>query len=307
MTSKKFMVVCLILLLLPLYVSAALVLLKIPSNQNQMTVWRQLEKLEKPDLSVDTVIIGDSSAGMAIDRAHFDDLAGTNSVMLPLTGSFGIPGQVLMLERAREAYPNLKNALFIVSFGFWQNELSPESYYLLRSGRRDALAGIPEVLRVRQKYLNWLFTPRRYYWYWLNAQMPPYEQGVWDEKTDYLVQGPYQTTEADKAWRVRLSVPDEDYHAPYMERWAGLCARISCVLMGGPAYIGMIEESEAMAAWVGSVPEKYLGNAFEKVMAAPYAVPADMLGDSYNHIASEHRREVTEYYVRLSGLRREEK
>jgi hypothetical protein len=296
--AKQFAVALCALLFLPLFVSASIVFLKIPTNKNQNVAWHQLAKI---DPTVDTVILGDSAAGFAVDARLFSELTHTKAVNLAVTGAFGIQGTVMMLAQAQKMYPNLRHAYFIVSTMTWQQELSDEAYYLLREGlppEADPLREIEEVKAARKRYINWLFTPERLVWAWDNKNASPYKQGQWNVANDYMIQNkPEDEQNARERWDVHMKRPDGDYLRPYLEQWAKLCGKVSCILTSAPMYKDFIDESQDSVITIQNVVDKNLAASLAFYDREAYPVAYEMLGDFMCHIRPEYKDEATRHYA----------
>lgn len=87
----------------------------------------QFEKLEDVT-SVETIIVGDSSAGHAVNAELFSDLLESNTVNLALTASFGFAGDYNMIRQVVERAPSLKNVIIVHSFTIWDRPFSAEGY-----------------------------------------------------------------------------------------------------------------------------------------------------------------------------------
>ncbi len=72
----------------------------------------QLEKLDR-SAGLDTVFVGDSSLGNAIDTETFDRLTGRRSANLALTGLFGYAGSYNMIRRAVEEGAGLRTVVIV--------------------------------------------------------------------------------------------------------------------------------------------------------------------------------------------------
>ncbi len=289
------------LLFLPV-LSSAMVFLHIPVSKNQVVAWRQLEKINSADKDIDTIILGDSSAGFAIDIEEFNRLTGLKALNLSLTAPFGIQGSILMLARAKESFPGLKNVLFIFSAPAWMEGLNHDSYFLLRSGldnKNDPFTDVPEAREARKNYLGWLMTPKRLFWFWKNKRQPDYEQGIWDPKTGYILQGPQEgIASADEKWAKRMPMIDESRMLPYMKIWSNLCKNLNCLYAHGPQYSKFIEKSDLAIDQIDSFLVQNLGPEirYERDL---HSVGYDMLGDAREHIRPDRIKESTQRYASI--------
>jgi hypothetical protein len=302
LSPRTFVTLACLCFFLPLLLSAGMIAFHIPTNKNQVVIWRQLEKLANADPNIDTVILGDSSAGMAIDAARFSELTGTNTLNLATTAAFGIYTNVLMLAQAKRALPNLRHVYFVVSSTSWPVDFEPEAYHLFRlvlGQGADPFASISEASEVRKNYINWLFTPMRFFWLWRDQHEPPYERGVWDDDLDYIIQGPRkQESEMPAAWAIYMRPPDEDKLAPYLAKWAELCDPALCMIAPGPIYDRYAQATAEPNVRIEQLIRSRLGGALS-YKEAPYIVPGEMLGDAPMHVRPEKREETTSHYARI--------
>lgn len=277
-----------------------MVVFHIPTNKNQVVVWNQLRKIEKAGRDTDTVILGDSSAGFAIDIGLFNELTGRKAINLALTASFGIHNNLLMLQQARLKLPNLKYVLFIYSAPAWMEPFNDEAYYLLSHGLspdKNPLYGFPDAREARRNYLNWLFTPERFLWAVNNLRQPDYERGIWDNGTAYIIQGPIEPKEsADKKWPLRMPLIEEEEIIPYLEAWAELCGELRCVYAHGPQYSEFIDVSRRSIDKIDGLIMSHLSKTLDYKRDL-YQVGYDMLGDSRSHIRTERIEESTRHYA----------
>lgn len=110
-------VVRLALFVLPVvaYMGLAFALfLTVPHHAFQLLQAYQEAKLE-PNAEIETVLVGDSSLGNAIDAEQFSEETGSPTVSLALTGFYGYAGAYAMTRRALETFPNLKNVVVVAS------------------------------------------------------------------------------------------------------------------------------------------------------------------------------------------------
>jgi hypothetical protein len=106
----------------------------------------QLRKLET-ESTFETIIVGDSSAGNAIDADYFSELTGTETLNLSLNGLYGYAGSYNMILKALKASPNLKNVIVVQTADMMQRPISHQGYLYSAASFRDVWAeGLNETL-----------------------------------------------------------------------------------------------------------------------------------------------------------------
>ena len=116
-------------LLVIVLISAGMVILywvDIPSYSNGNDVLRQYQfaKLETFQGDINTIIVGDSSAGNAIDAELFSELSQGKTINTSLTLSFGLVGSLNMSKQALAKHPEIKNIIIIQTLGIWNQSFS---------------------------------------------------------------------------------------------------------------------------------------------------------------------------------------
>ncbi|MCB8942190.1 MAG: hypothetical protein H6658_00295 [Ardenticatenaceae bacterium] len=96
----------------------------------------QLQKLAT-ERTFETIVVGDSSGGNAIDAEYFSELTGTETVNLALNGLYGYAGSYNMIRKALEASPNLKNVIVVQSADMMQRPISYQGYLYSSASFQD--------------------------------------------------------------------------------------------------------------------------------------------------------------------------
>jgi len=109
------------------------------SNNNfqyEFLFLHQKNKIEKSH-HIDSVFIGDSSLGNAIDAKYFSDLSSKKTINLALTGKFGYAGSYNMLKRAFRQNPEIKNAYIMQTVDMYLRPISYTGYLLTAETIKD--------------------------------------------------------------------------------------------------------------------------------------------------------------------------
>lgn len=240
--------------------------------------------------NVDTVILGDSSIGFAVDARMFSQLSGRNTVSLALTGyNYGIGGAyALLTEVLKRGRP--RNVVFA---------LSPQSYALSFA----QLEGLP----IRGLIQTFRRRPYRVFAFNANvsrAAARALSQELFDRQflmagIGYMREGTPPALPADFI--------KYDYFAPYMEimnvnnvieswgtdpthdydiffsRLASVCREyeLNCLYLHGTLLEFLVERNRAFIHELGVRIEQ---SGIKVPYALPVGIPSSEIGNSINHI-----------------------
>jgi hypothetical protein len=119
----------------------------------------QNEKIASlPDGSIDTVFIGDSSLGNAIDAKLFDRLLNTRSVNLALTGSFAFGGGLVLLNKIAKNQP-IKNVVLFYTIDAMARG-NNEGYFFAGGSLFDVSLNVRDELGLLSRYSKRLLDAR---------------------------------------------------------------------------------------------------------------------------------------------------
>jgi len=296
--SERFFVLCFTLLVLFSALAAWAVYVIDPSYTD--IVRYQMAKLGDPSAAdVETIILGDSSTGNALDAKLFSEISGLHTLNLSLTGRFGFEGGVNLLRYADARAPALKNVLVIYTLDIWRRPFEEQAYFetlrytgsdvnrywLAAPGWDDYFDYAMDLKRVR-KFLEAMFLGRQ-------ADIPV------DPEIDYVPQG------MKKVSNDLLIVPaDErlsrDIH-PDKKQWftalADFCYQreLNCIYMHGPIHTTVFENSPEAIGGINDLIENTRGMiALDTVLHYGNT----FMGDSIDHIDPSVKGAVTrEYYI----------
>jgi hypothetical protein len=249
---------------------------------------------------VDTVVLGDSAIGYALDAETFSELSHKKTVKLALTGvNYGIGGAYVLLAEvlARDVRP--KNVLIAVSaqtlmVAMWKIRWRPIRGFLQAARRHPRLLfGVNEEIswRVAKEIGVEMFDGQ------LLMDGIKYASGrrpVVDElffRYDYyrpaidVVELPQDSTYTLEG------VPTSDYDV-FFEKIAGLCKtqRINCIFMFGPLMQKVVEHSALTFRWETAQIERA---GIKVVGQSPIKIPDEDLGNTINHIQPYVKQEYT--------------
>lgn len=255
----------------------------------------QMEKLNKNLGRVETVILGDSAAGNAVDADLFSELSGRMTLNLSLAGSFGFIGDYNLVKYLHENAPYLKNIIIIHTLDIWQRTLSQEAYF-------DTM-----------RYANF---PERYYWifpwrigsylgYTMNLKKAAHtalsilrgkEPSIRiDEKYDYIPQGQERFSNGLKTIGPDTRLKETIKNTEMFVALDALCGEkaVNCIYMHGPIHEIMFNNSTVAIRRIDAILQsaksiKYIDTILH--------YENKYMGDSEDHIDPLYKRRVTKEY-----------
>ena len=270
----------------------------------------QLRKLDRLE-GIDTVFLGDSSLGNAIDTRVFDRLTGSRSASLALTGLYGYAGSYNMLRRALARWP-LRRVIVVHTVGTLSSGPSWRGYLFttpvpgelfrllgdasLRPGQRLSLAGtfLREVFDWRA-----LGYPLRSLAAGLGLSL---EHTRHTFVQDYVRQGtPLPRRMAAGSWSPGKPYRLDPDKAWFLHRIADLCRRhrLDCYYAHGPIAAGLAMEIRRRSPGYLRETEALLRSAgFLVLTPEPPAIPFEQLGDTVHHVAPPWKKAFTRRYAR---------
>jgi hypothetical protein len=255
----------------------------------------QLEKLDR-SAGFDTVFVGDSSLGNAIDAGTFDRLTGRRSVNLALTGLFGYAGSYNMLRRAIDREPGLRTVIVIQAADMMARADDLRGYVL--STPRVLDPDLPAALRRPVaaawigELLDWQTVKTAIRAPLLKLLSRPVRDIVIEN--DYVKQA---TTRAPlgPALRAQDVVPGK---LDFLRRIAELCRarNLTCVYAHGPMAAPLLDRSRGYFRAADRLIE-----STGLPLAAPEPVPIaeNQIGDTQNHAAPAAKAAMTARYAAM--------
>jgi hypothetical protein len=255
----------------------------------------QLEKLDR-SAGFDTVFVGDSSLGNAIDVGTFDRLTGRRSVNLALTGLFGYAGSYNMLRRAVETEPGLRTVVIIQAADMMSRADDLRGYVL--STPRVLDPDLPAALRwpAAEAWIGELLD-----WQTLKtATRAPLLRLLSRPVRDIVIENDYVKQASSRApfgpvLRAEDVVPGK---LDFLQRIADLCrARdLTCVYAHGPLAAPLLDRSHGFFQAADRLIE-----STGLPLAAPEPVPLaeGQIGDTQNHAAPAEKAAMTARYAAM--------
>ncbi len=300
---KFFVRAFLCLLGATLFLSYALSVADIPLTGNDIMRVYQTEKLARAT-DIDTVMVGDSSLGNAVDAELFSNLTTTRSLNLALTGSFGLAGSFNMIRHARSELPHLRNVIIIHSPTIWNAEFSRQGYMETARGLStfEVASLFPWKDRI-ELFLQLQVNPREIVQF---ARYVAEERGylasgrsAYAIENDYFKQQDARFSNGMRSIDSEKSIP-ADIHSDYVAmlhsigKYCGTYS-LNCIYVHGPLHRALAENSTGEFAAMAEVLHDV-----EHLVAVTsvFAYENAMMGDTVNHIDPAYKEMVTEDYAR---------
>jgi hypothetical protein len=249
---------------------------------------------------VDTVVLGDSAIGYALDAETFSELSHRKTVKLALTGvNYGIGGAYVLLAEvlARDVRP--KNVLIVLSaqtlmVAMWKIRWRPIRGFLQAARRHPRLLfGVSDEIswRVAEEIGMEMFDRQ------LLMDGIKYVGGKRPVIDDFFFRHDYYLPAIDVVKLPEDSsyalegVPTVDYDV-FFEKIAGLCKTngINCVFMFGPLMQKIVEHSALTFRWETAQIERA---GIKVIKESPIKIPDEDLGNTINHIQPYVKQEYT--------------
>jgi hypothetical protein len=249
---------------------------------------------------VDTVVLGDSAVGYALDAATFTQLSHRKTMSLALTGfNYGMPAAyVLLAQVLSKSRP--KNILISLSA-----QTLAVAMYKLKRGQP-----IPGFIQAARRHPKLLFTVNGMY-SWKVAKTLGLE--LFDEqflldgiqyaagkrfvipeefyRYDYLEPG-YDVIHPVKTNHMSMEpFPPHDYDV-FFEKIVTLCRsyEVNCIYMHGPLMQEVVRQSHAMLQKLDAQIEH---TGVKVIRQSPIEIPDEDLGNTINHIRPDVQLDYT--------------
>jgi hypothetical protein len=252
----------------------------------------QAAKLDGP--AADTVFIGDSSLGHAIDAGLWTRLSGRRAVNLALTGVYGYEGGYNFLLRSLEKL-RPRNVILMYAPDMMTRPLMEESFQMTRDPRTVPLwqrAG-DQARRV----LNFAGLAEAARWLWHEAVTPIARRPAGARNRiegDYMMQGNARRPPGGVLTAAEINLEKLKYH-----RMIGaVCRRerLNCLYLHGPLESPKCEQS---SAYFERVAELLAPSGMRLVTVMPACLPPDAVGDAEDHVRPELKPAATRGYYEL--------
>jgi hypothetical protein len=275
--------------------------LHITYNENDRILEYQNKKLKKlKNEVIQTLIVGDSSAGNAIDAEYFSKISGSKTVNVALTGSYGLIGSLNMIKRVVSEHKELKNIIIMQSLDIWYRELSLTAYFKTKYSSLKEMNGIIDNLS--SKYLAYLFNIQEINWF-VKSLYEEADSEI-DLNHDYTKQKPYTFSNEKKSLKEDTHLKDRVNRdkikvLAMIDRYCGE-KELNCIYLHGPLHVSLVKKDRKIIENINSTLSKTMKNI--TFIAKPFALKATQLGDSNDHVDIGYKLQTTkESYNNVKG------
>ncbi len=297
MTYKMYITRLLILLLVftvfAFFESNYLRSLNVPYTTSDLLIDYQVSKLYSAN-NFELVVVGDSSAGNAINATYMSKLTEMETVNVSLTGGAGFVGTYNMIRHAINTQPNLKGVVIVQTLDIWRRGFAEKSYL-------STLYDLPPlkfegILSEKGELAQ--FNPSEIYWF-LRYKLRGVNQGVGIEN-DYIAQrdARYSNEGISLDNDEGLSSFISDEKIQMLKLIGSLCEKnsLTCLYLHGPIHDGFYQNSKEVVVDINKKLEKSMS---VKVYKDLFIYPGNKMGDSTDHIDPQYKDAVTEDYFRV--------
>ena len=244
----------------------------------------QVEKIHSSS-DCNTIFIGDSSLGNAINSDHFAEMSGLSSMNLALTGDYGYAGSYNMLKKAHSYHPDLRNVIVMhtvdmstrgVSFGGYAKTIT-NLRDIIELSFRDMKIVLPMLFDLSDVHL---------------AEQYDYASYI---SHDYVRQGGKNDFEGHE---IEITENKLNRNKGYfLKKIVAYCDvnDLNLVYVHGPLYDGSLSLS---GQFIQAANHSISSTGIELAELA-IGVPNAKLGDSDDHVNPQFKDEYTSIYYRL--------
>lgn len=249
---------------------------------------------------VDTVFVGDSSLGNAIDAGTFSKLSGKTAVNLALTGFHGYSASYNMIRRVIR-HGAVRNVVVVQALDMMTRAPSYEGYAYsaqvmdLLDPRAFPFRELPSYLKALAGIFFNTQSLRNLVYFWLSSTTTP----SW-LSNDYIRQGPVRSVDEEKLKGLPTARIDLR-NTWFLRKMAAYCREhdVNIVYMHGPTLDVRADLSGDYLRRVNDL----IAQAGIPVVQQVVTLPLSMMGDSpLDHVAPENKAEATRlFWERLRG------
>lgn len=295
-SNKKFVQILVLLIFIIFIISGLLNKLDITLTGNDLLKTYQLSKIKDDDFkNISTLILGDSSAGNAINANYFTELSNTNTLNLSLNGSWGLNGSFGILQQSLSKNKTIKNVIIIHTLDIWTREFSKKSIMEL-----FPFFEAQNYLDLKFLLSN-LFNPNEIIWHlkyffkYLNGF--DLKRNL-DYENDYVLQSKKKYSNEsrrinDDSFLDKFSISDDKLKELDLLQKICIKNKLNCIFLNGPIHEKVMTQSSEYLKHlkIRVQPQfkiKYLNEIF--------TYPKKYIGDSSDHIDVKYKNEVTRDY-----------
>lgn len=280
---KWFFYIILFLFLMSVFIKN----LNIVMNSNDLIKNYQIQKIQKLESkNLDTIIVGDSSAGNAINAELFSKLTGQDTVNLSLTGSWGIVGSLGLIKKVYSIKPEIKSVIIIQTLDIWNRPFSDNSIHELFSlNDRLNILGLKSIINneINLKEIKWFSK-------YIKKKLKNENFPKIDFANDYLMQKKKKQFKSFKSLKMISSGKIKEFKL--LENFCN-SKKLNCIFFNGPIHENVINKSEDFFLEYNSFMKKSNIIYFDKI----FQYKDNIIGDSLDHISPDYKDSITKEYA----------
>jgi len=266
------------------------------SDRNACGLYRHQQQKIAAATAIDTAFFGDSSAGNAIDAAHFSTLLGRPAMNFALNGTMGLPMAYLQMRDLFARVP-VRHAVIFLSDESYRHHFAHGAEYFTAAGKNEPgiIFGLsPQTsLDVGVAYLAMLFDADVLHAGFNRLVRKREDAGECRgcDSRDYIQQSDGKKA-LESGGLINWSGPYKDY-APFLQKIAQLCKQyqVDCRYMHGPV---LQQALDLNPDYPGQVDDMVTKAGLALADPQPIVIPAGEIGDALNHVRPDLRPVYTE-------------
>jgi len=249
----------------------------------------QINKLNKNQSNIDTIFIGDSSLGQAINADLFNTISGLKSINLALTGLYGLAGSYNMIKKATKLN-QVKNVILMQTLDLISRPVAYDGYLYSMENFDDfvELTFNEKILLIKTS-INILFS-------FTNLKRIIHFFPV-QERLKYTIENDYmkQVTIKDRKKKyknIRIHINKDKII--FLHKIVSYCNqhRINLIYIHGPHLNNINNQSRQDIQDVNAIIKSTGVNFINK----SYFFSPQQMGDSLDHIYPDFKDQITEEY-----------
>jgi len=270
----------------------------LPYRTEDVLFETQINKLTTTTTPIETVIVGDSAAGYALNAQLFSTLSGSPTMNIALTRSHGFIGSLNMLKQAKLRHPEIRKVILVHSHDIWTLPFSREGFFKTEKGidSQDVSSQYFPTYKWLDRIayrsdFKWLY---RYARYVVKGSPPsvfirdyiehPGEKGTYRNGQLPLPQEGLSMQEIDSNQQKAFFLIDT-----YCKN-----EQLHCVFVGAPLH-------ELTMRYTNPAYFEHIFNVLDRAVAIQplrtlFAVPNEYMGDAVTHLDSFYKDEMTRAY-----------
>lgn len=302
LSSKKYTFLLISLILFILLVSFLLNRYDLTVNGNDLLRKYQINKIEKKEFqNVSTIIVGDSSAGNAIDAKYFSELSNLTTANLSLSGNWGVFGSLGIIKKAIAKNKNINNIIIIHTLDIWERQLPQKSILELYT--------LKETLQYLDMgtILSYFFNPKE-----ISSNLKALfsskniSENI-DKDNDYVIQKKEKYSNDALHIKTNMSFNSLKINNDKLSELQALQSfcienRLNCIVLKGPIHSTIAQNSHL---YIKKIDELFKNKIHIPYIDNTFSYPKKCIGDSLDHIDIKCKKDVTNDYFQLlkSSLR----